>query len=318
MPRAPLLEGVDGSVYPELVVMAAGVGSRFGGLKQIEPVGPGGEKLVDYSIFDALRAGVERVVFVIRREMEFDFHALIGARFAARAEVVYAHQELDHVPAWFSVPPQRCKPWGTAHAILAARDRVRAPFMAINADDFYGAAAFARAATFLAEPAPADAERWCMVGYRLARTLSEHGTVSRGVCDAGPDGLLRGIVECASLAPRDGGAVESTSDGGGRLLAGDTTVSMNFWGFRPSIFDHLDHRFERFLRERGDDPKSELYIPTVVNELIAAGQAEVRVLDTPDPWFGMTYREDRRHVAQQLQAMTNVGVYPNPLWEVSR
>lgn len=301
-------------MQPELLVMAAGVGSRFGGLKQVEPVGPAGEKLIDYSIHDALRAGVERVIFVIRREMEADFHALIGARFARRAEVVYAHQELDQVPAWFALPPGRGKPWGTAHAILAARAAVRAPFLVINADDFYGAAAYARAAACLREPAGDGPQRWCMVGYRLANTLSEHGAVSRGVCEVGDDGLLRGIVERTALVPSDGGAVETGPDGVERRFAGGTPVSMNFWGFRPAIFPLLEERFARFLRERGGDAKAELYIPTAVNELVAAGAATVRVLDTPDPWFGMTYREDREAVAARLRAMAAAGVYPDPLW----
>ncbi|MHB8079162.1 MAG: nucleotidyltransferase family protein, partial [Candidatus Krumholzibacteriia bacterium] len=255
-------------MHPELLVMAAGVGSRFGGLKQLEPVGPGGEKLLDYSIFDALRAGVERVVFVIRRDLEADFHALVGARFAGRVEVVYAHQELDDVPSWFAVPAGRAKPWGTAHAILAARDAMRAPFMVINADDFYGAAGYAQMARFLREPAATPPERWAMVAYRLANTLSAHGTVSRGVCTAGPDGLLRDIVERTALVPDDGGARETGPDGGDRRYPGDTPVSMNFWGFTPAIFPHLAARFERFLRARGGEPKAELYIPAVVKELM--------------------------------------------------
>lgn len=299
---------------PELLVMAAGVGSRFGGLKQLEPVGPGGEKLLDYSIFDALRAGVGRVVFVIRRDMEQDFHALIGSRFAGRVEVVYAHQEVADVPAWFTVPAARAKPWGTAHAILAARGVVHAPFMVINADDFYGAAGYARMARFLAGPAAPPPERWAMVAYRLANTLSAHGTVSRGVCAAGPDGLLRDIVERTALAPCDGGACETGPDGDDRRYPGDTPVSMNFWGFTPAIFPHLAERFARFLRARGGEPKAELYIPAVVQELMAEGVASVQLLDSPDPWFGMTYREDRDTVAARLRELVARGDYPPRLW----
>ena len=301
-------------MQPELLVMAAGVGSRFGGLKQLEPVGPGGEKLLDYSIFDALRAGVERVIFVIRRDMETDFHALVGSRFAGRAEVVYAHQELADVPSWFTVPAGRARPWGTAHAILAARVAVRAPFMVINADDFYGAAGYAQMARFLREPAVTPPARWAMVGYHLANTLSEHGTVSRGVCAAGPDGLLRDIVERTALAPCDGGARETGPDGDDRRYPGDTPVSMNFWGFTPDIFPHLATRFDRFLRERGGEPKSELYIPAVVKELMDEGVATVRLLDSPDPWFGMTYREDRDTVAARLRELVARGDYPPRLW----
>ena len=301
--------------HPELVVMAAGVGSRFGGLKQLEPVGPGGEKLLDYSIFDALRAGVERVVFVIRGEMEAEFHARVGSRFTGRAEVVYAHQELDDVPAGFVPPAGRTKPWGTAHAILAARRVVHAPFLVINADDFYGAAAYEVAAGFLRTPGGAPPERWAMVGYHLANTLSAHGTVSRGVCAVGPGGLLRDIVERPALAPCDGGARETGPDGSERRFAGDTPVSMNFWAFTPAIFPHLTERFSRFLQAGGRDLKSEFYIPALVKELMDEGLATVRVLDSPDPWFGLTYREDRDAVAERLRGLVARGDYPPRLWE---
>jgi hypothetical protein len=299
---------------PELVVMAAGVGSRFGGLKQLEPVGPGGERIIDYSIFDALRAGVERVVFVVRRGMETDFHALVGARFAARAEVVYAHQELDDVPAGFVPPAGREKPWGTAHAILAARHAVRAPFLAINADDFYGAAAYGAAAGFLRAPADVPPERWAMVGYRLANTLSAHGTVSRGLCAVGEGGLLRDIVERTALEPCAGGARESGPDGAERRHPGDTPVSMNFWAFTPAIFAHLTERFARFLEAKGRDLKGEFYIPEVVKELMDEGHATVRVLDSADPWFGLTYREDRDAVAARLCTLVARGDYPPRRW----
>ena len=302
------------AAHPELVVMAAGVGSRFGGLKQLEPVGPGGEKLIDYSIFDALRAGVERVVFVIRREMETECHALVGERFTGRAEVVYAHQELDDVPAGFVPPAGRTKPWGTAHAILAARQAVRAPFLVINADDFYGAAAYGVAAGFLRTAAAAPPERWAMVGYHLANTLSTHGTVSRGVCAVGADGLLRDIVERPALAPCDGGARETGPDGADRSYPGDTPVSMNFWAFTPAIFPHLTERFACFLEAEGQGLKSEFYIPGVVKELMDEGRATVLVLESPDPWFGLTYREDRDAVAARLRALVARGDYPQRLW----
>lgn len=301
-------------MQPELVVMAAGVGSRFGGLKQLEPVGPGGEKLIDYSIYDALRAGVERVVFVIRRDMEEDFRELIGSRFAARVEIVYAYQELEPVPPWFTLPTGRVKPWGTGHAVLAAQRAVRGPFLVINADDFYGAAAFRQAADFLRLPAAPPPQRWCMVGYRLANTLSEHGAVSRGVCEVTADGLLKEIVEHTSLVPCDGGARANAAGSHDAVLAGDTPVSMNFWGFTPALFSCLEERFARFLRERGHDLKAELYIPAVVNDLVREGVATVRVLDSPEPWFGMTYRDDRDAVAARLRDLTARGEYPPRLW----
>ena len=257
---------------------------------------------------------MERVVFVIRRDMEADFHALVGSRFTGRVEVVYAHQELGDVPAGFVPPAGRAKPWGTAHAILAAREAIRAPFMVINADDFYGAAGFGAAADYLRVPAASPPEPWAMVGYRLANTLSEHGTVSRGVCEVGPDGLLRDITERTALARCEGGARETGPDGGDRRYAGDTPVSMNFWAFTPAIFPHLARRFARFLDTQGQDLKSELYIPSVVKELVDERLATVRVLDSPDPWFGMTYREDRDAVAARLRELVARGDYPPRLW----
>jgi len=298
----------------ELLVMAAGVGSRFGGLKQVEPVGPAGERLIDYSIFDAARAGVRRVVFVIRRDMEAEFHALVGSRYVRRVEVAYAFQDLDLVPRWFRVPPERTKPWGTAHAILAARGVVHSPFLVINADDFYGASGYRLAAAFLGEPPAGPREGWAMVGYRLARTLSEHGNVSRGVCEVGPDGLLRTITERTALEPCEGGARDASAGGDGRVFPADTPVSMNFWAFRPGLFACLEERFERFLRERGNDPKAEMYISTAVQDLISGGRAGVTVLDSPDTWFGMTHREDRESVAARLRELVASGVYPDPLW----
>jgi len=299
----------------ELLVMAAGVGSRFGGQKQLEPVGPAGETLVEYSIFDALRAGVRRVVFVVRRDMEAEFHALVGSRFARRVEVAYAIQELDLVPSWFAVPPGRRKPWGTAHAVLAARRDVRAPFLVVNADDFYGAAGYGLAAAFLRDAPPGPREEWAMVAYALANTLSRHGTVSRSVCEIGPGGRLVEILERTALVPCPGGAREDSPGAGGRVFPGSTPVSMNFWAFRPGLFAHLEDRFERFLRARGADPAAELFLPSVVQELVSEGTATVTVLESPDPWLGMTYREDRERVAADLAALVAAGVYPDPLWD---
>jgi hypothetical protein len=246
--------------------------------------------------------------------MEADFRALLGSRFESRTDVVYAHQELDDLPAGFAPPAGRAKPWGTGHAILAARRVVRAPFLVINADDFYGASAYRVAAAFLRAGEPSPPARWAMVGYHLANTLSEHGTVSRGVCAVGPDGLLRDIVERTALAPCDGGARETGPDGAERRYPGETPVSMNFWAFTPALLEHLAERFARFLAASGRDLKSEFYIPAVVKELMDEGRATVRVLDSPDPWFGLTYREDRDAVAARLRALVERGDYPPRLW----
>jgi len=293
---------------PELVVMAAGAGSRFGGLKQLEAVGPQGEKLLDYALYDAKRAGVERVVFVIRREFEQAFREQIGANYARWMDVAYAFQELDLLPEGFPPPEGRTKPWGTAHAILAAQAHIQAPFLAINADDFYGRSAFAQLTEFLARPNAAHA----MVAFRLANTLSDHGTVARGLCEVGPDQQLRTVVEHTGLERTEGGIRERSRDC--CRFTGQELVSMNFWGFQPSIFDPLQEGFGRFLATHGQDPKAEFFLPTVVDALIREGRAAVRVLETPDRWFGVTYREDKQAVVSRLQELIRTGEYPPSLW----
>lgn len=300
---------------PELVVMAAGVGSRFGGLKQLEPVGPDGEKILDYALFDAKRAGVERVVFVIRKDFEQVFRDQVGSRFSRWMDVAYAYQELDLLPEGFAVPPGRTKPWGTAHAILAARSQVSAPFLAINADDFYGRRAFQVLVDFLAQPAAEGGlDPYAMVAFQMANTLSEHGTVARGVCAANPEGLLQSVVEHTGLEREGDGVREVAPDGSIHRFTGREPVSMNFWGFHPSIFGHLDREFARFLRARGQEPKAEFYIPAVVDTLIRDRKATVRVLETPDRWFGVTYREDKDSVVARVQALVQAGEYPGSLW----
>jgi hypothetical protein len=298
----------------DLVVMAAGIGSRFGGLKQAEPVGSHGEMLLEYSVFDALAAGVDRVVFVIRREIEREFRERVGRRLERRAEVVYAHQELDGLPAGFRPPPGRDKPWGTGHALVAAAPQVRGPFLVVNADDFYGSEGFRLLAAFLAEPTSEPPGRYAMVAYRLGATLSEHGEVSRGVCAVSAGGNLEQIVEHTRVGWRSGGALAGSAAGTERPLSGSEPVSVNFWGFRPSLFPHLEVRFVRFLRRRGMDPGAEFYLPTAVGELISEGLATVRVLPTSAAWLGVTYREDLPGVARRIRELTVEGEYPEPLW----
>ena len=298
---------------PTLVVLAAGIGNRYGGLKQVDAFGPGGETIIDYSVFDAVRAGFGRVVFVIRRSIEKDFRAAFLSRLEGRVDVRLAYQEIEDLPAGFAVPDGRVKPWGTTHAVLAAAPEVGEPFAAINADDFYGRGAYSVMAEFLGA-AESNEARYALVGYRLDRTLSEHGSVARGVCDVGPDGRLTGIVERLGVA-RAGERISARGEDGQEIrLEPEAVVSMNFWGFTPSFFGQARTEFEAFLKSSSDPLRSEIYIPIVVNNLIRSGQAEVRVLESADAWFGVTYREDKPRVMAEIRALVESGAYPVRLW----
>lgn len=297
---------------PELVVMAAGMGSRFGGLKQLEPVGPSGETVMDYSLFDARRAGVRRVVFVIRRDLEALFRERIGSRYEAWLDVAYAFQELQTLPPGHRVPEGRTKPWGTAQAVLSARDAVRAPFLVINADDFYGERAYRLMVERLRQPASDGTPAFAMVAFELARTLSGHGTVARGICAVDGEGHLQSVEEHTALEREGEGALERGPDGTVHF-SGREPVSMNFWGFTPGIFPALASGFQAFLR-RNPGLKGEFYLPAVVDGLVASRKATVDVLRTPDPWFGVTYREDREEVVARIQALVAQGAYPADLW----
>lgn len=299
----------------ELVVMAAGVGSRFGGLKQLEPVGPAGEALLDFAVYDAWRAGVRRAVFVVRPELEAEFHERLGARYACRLEVAYAHQRLDVLPAGVTVPAGRSKPWGTGHAVLAAAGLVDAPFIVINADDFYGPEGFARLVDFLTAPVGDGPERYAMVGYRLRYTLSAHGAVARGVCEVTADGRLVAILEPERVTVTDQAIVAAGQADMPRRFTGEEPASMNLWGFRPSLFAHLEQRFARFAADRGDDPSAEFSLPGTVSALVREGIAEVRVLTTEWPWFGLTHRDDVPEVRRRLAELVARGDYPSPLWQ---
>ena len=298
---------------PTLLILAAGMGSRYGGLKQMDPVGPAGEIVLDYSIYDALRAGFGRAVFVIRRDIEAPFRDIVGAKWEKRIPCAYAFQDLNDVPAGFAVPAERAKPWGTAHAIRAGRHEIGGPFAAINADDFYGAASFRTlAAHLMSEKNPAG---HCMVAFRLGQTLSEHGSVSRGVCLCGADRLLTGIRERTKITRHADGTLWDEPDGGPAMtLTGNEPVSMNCWGFMPSVFTELDAAFEQFLRgEGGRSPKKEFTIPSVVDGLIRSGRGSVKVLDTTSQWFGVTYREDKATVQASIRALVAAGEYPPAL-----
>jgi hypothetical protein len=297
-----------------LVVLAAGIGSRYGGLKQMEPVGPAGEAVLDYAVFDARRAGFGKFIFVIRRGMEQDFQATFGRRFAGHINLDYAFQELDMVPSGYHVPPDRQKPWGTAHAVLCAAPLLDRPFAVINADDFYGAESFRVLARFLTQSAPAEPDLFAMVGFQLDRTLSEHGTVARGLCQADAEGFLKSVEELTAIGKQPGGVRNKEPDGSYRMLTGREIVSMNCWGFTLGLLDGLRRLFGEFLDRNHGNLKAEFYLPTAVNALLQEGRARVKVLPTPCRWFGVTYREDRAVVMESIRALIRAGEYPERLW----
>lgn len=289
------------------------MGSRYGGLKQIDPMGPAGETLLDYSVFDALRAGFGRVVFVIRPDFEQAFRDRVLARFAGRIETALAFQTLDMLPTGFVVPPGREKPWGTTHAILCARQAVAEPFAMINADDFYGRDSFAVLGRRLADIAVTSAD-YLMVGFTLAGTLSDHGTVARGVCRTDHRGFLADIQELTGVGRVAGGGIRGQGPDGPVELTGREPVSMNMWGFTPRVFPQLDDDFRSFLRDRGGEAKSECYIPTSVGSLVRIGVATCEVLPTSSTWFGATYAEDKQAVQESLRRLVAAGEYPADLW----
>jgi NDP-sugar pyrophosphorylase family protein len=296
----------------DLVVLAAGMGSRFGGVKQVQPVGPHGELIIEYSAFDALRAGFGRLVLVIRKDIEADFRETIGRRLESRMDVQYVFQELDAGMLPASRLPQagnRTKPWGTAHAALVAQPAVRGPFAVINADDFYGASAYRTLAAHFA--ASTD---YAMVGYPLSQTLSEHGTVSRGLCATDAAGRLTGITEITKIEKVAGGARYTDAQAQVRQLTGAEMVSMNFWGFTPAVFPQLEAKFRAFLAARGHDPKAEIYLPTCISELNTSGEARVALHRSEDEWFGLTYKEDLAAAQAAIKALIAAGKYPAPLW----
>jgi hypothetical protein len=299
-----------------LVVMAAGIGSRYGGLKQIDPVGPSGEVVLDYSVYDALRSGFDRVVFIIREDIEAAFREKIGRRIERAADTAYVFQSPGRVPPGFRVPEGRKKPWGTAHAILCAKDAVTTPFLAINADDYYGRTAFKAMADHLSRAgAAAGTAEFAMVGYRLENTLSEHGTVARGVCTATADGYLVGIRELLKIQRFPDGIKHTENDAEWIPLDPASWTSMNCWGFTPDLFGELERRFPEFLRRNaGTILKAEFLIPEVVGELLGEGRARVRILPTRERWFGVTYPEDRPLFRTAILDLINTGVYPRDLW----
>lgn len=303
---------------PTLVIMAAGMGSRYGGLKQIDAVSDQGEIILDFSLYDAMMAGFEDVVFVIKKENEGDFRALIDERAGRHLNVRYAYQQLDDVPDGYAIPEERVKPWGTGHAVMSVRNIVDGPFVVINADDYYGASAFQSIFDYLSEAEDGEKYSYCMVGYNLENTLTENGHVARGVCTVDEDGMLVDIVERTKIMHRDD-KIMFTEDEGETWneLPEGTTVSMNFWGFTNSFLKELEGGFPAFLdKALEQNPlKGEYFLPAVVDRLIKEGKAEAKVLKSGDRWYGVTYKEDKPSVVAALQSMKDKGLYPEKLWK---
>ena len=297
---------------PTLFILAAGMGSRYGGLKQLDGLGPNGETIMDYSVFDAMRAGFGKVVFVIRKDFEEDFRNVVLSKYADHVPCEVCFQGIDNLPEGFTRNPERTKPWGTNHAVLMAKDLIHEPFMVINADDFYGKESFEVMAKFLLS-VNGEQGKYCMAGYRVGNTLSEHGTVSRGVCATDKMGFLTDVVERTAIENKNGHVVYQ-DNGVDVEIPFETPVSMNMWGFTPEYFTYAEEAFKAFLTENAQELKAEFYIPTLVNDMIKAGKATCQVLDTTAKWFGVTYADDRQMVVDKIQALVDAGVYPNKLF----
>lgn len=297
---------------PTLLILAAGMGSRFGGLKQVEPIGPNGEAIIDYSIFDAIRAGFGKVVFVIRESFADNFKEKFDNLLKGKIKVEYVYQELGMLPKGFSLPEGREKPWGTAHAILVAKDVINEPFCALNADDFYGKNAYEVMSNFLTSSK--NASEYSMVGYQLKNTLSEFGFVSRGICDVDANKNLIKIVETMKIIKKENKVISVEKDNSETLLSGNESASMNFWGFKPSVFKTIEAKFSIFLKTEMNKPKSEMYIPSVVFEMIEEKRATAKVLEADSPWFGVTYKEDKPYVVEKINTLIKNGDYPKNLW----
>lgn len=299
---------------PVLVVMAAGIGSRYGGLKQIDPIGPNGESIMDYSIYDAAKTGFTKVVFIIRHDIESEFKNVIGSKYRNVIPVEYVFQEINSLPSGYSCPVERKKPWGTGHAILMVKDIIKEPFAVINADDFYGRKAFELIFNYLSNSKDGKYLDYSMVGFLLKNTLSEHGYVSRGVCKCDDSGVLEDIVELVHIERDDGRAKYLRDNGTYGKLTGDEIVSMNMWGFTPSIFVYLEKMFARFLENNINEAKAEFYIPSVIDFLIKNGTAKVKVLNSLEQWIGITYKEDTPNVIRMVKEFIEKGLYPRRLF----
>ena len=300
---------------PTLLILAAGIGSRYGSLKQLDRLGPSGETIIDYSVYDALRAGFGKVVFVIRESFEKEFREAYIDRLKDKIEMDCVFQEIHKVPDGIAYNRDRQKPWGTGHAVFMAREKINSPFAVINADDFYGRSSFQAITDYYRHWTPDRPYDFCMVGFDIAKTLSEHGAVSRGVCRWDENSFLTGVTERTKIERTSDGIAYKDESDQPVIIPENTIVSMNFWGFTPAFFDELDKGFRRFITDNADNVKSEFYIPTAVNELVNAKKATVRILESGEKWFGMTYREDREMVISRIRDLVDKQIYPHNLWE---
>ena len=300
-------------MVPSLLILAAGMGSRYGGLKQVDSFGPSGETIIDYSIYDAMQAGFRKVVLVIRKSMEEDFREFFKGRFSTDLDIQYVYQELDHIPEGLKVPEGREKPWGTGHAVMVAADKIKEPFVIINADDFYGAGSYRLAYNYLSS-LDSNESNYCIIGYQVSKTLSDHGHVSRAICDMDEKGNLQSLIERTQIFREKGVIVYKDDNGELVPVEEETNVSMNMMGFTPTIFNYLENAFKNFIKENITELKAELFLPNVVGELIQSNKAVVRVLPTDESWFGVTYKEDKEIVTKKIKNLVEKGLYPTPLW----
>ncbi len=298
---------------PTLFILAAGMGSRYGGLKQLDGLGPSGETIMDYSVYDALRAGFGKIVFVIRHDFEDEFRKKVISKYEGHVPVEVVFQDVKNVPEGIATNPERTKPWGTGHAVLMGKDVIKEPFAVINADDYYGAESFRILGDFL-RSVEGKKGRYCMIGFRIENTLSENGGVSRGLCEVSADGNLTGVTECHGIQRKEGKLVQTIADGTEASFPEGANVSMNMWGFTPDYFDYSTAAFLDFLKKNSQELKAEFYIPSVVNDLIEAGEIELKVLETPSKWFGVTYAADRQATVDQFKKLVEEGVYPAKLF----
>lgn len=298
---------------PTLFILAAGMGSRYGGLKQLDGVGPNAETIMDYSVYDALRAGFGKIVFVIRRDFEQEFRDKVISKYENHLPVEVVFQDIHNIPEGFEMHSERTKPWGTNHAVLMGKNVIKEPFAVINADDFYGADSFKVLGEFL-KSVEGESNKYCMIGFKIENTLSENGSVSRGLCEVSEEGNLTGVEECHGIQRVDGRLVHTLADGSMADFPEGAYVSMNMWGFTPDYFEYSEKSFVKFLEKNAGELKSEFYIPTVVNELISAGKVVLKVKETSSKWFGVTYAADRPATVEQIQKLVEQGIYPAKLW----
>lgn len=299
---------------PTLLILAAGIGSRYGSLKQIDKIGPSAETIVDYSIYDAIRAGFGKVVFVIRKNIENEFKKVFFNDLSKKIKVDYVFQEIGNITDKMIYSKERTKPWGTAHAVLVAAPKINEPFVVINSDDFYGAEAYKTIAEYFSSPDKDYVSKYCMLGYNIKNTLSDFGPVSRGICETDKQGNLKGIIERTHIEKKENNIEYKDENNNWKKLSGNEIVSMNMWGFAPSVFKHIKYYFDKFIKENANNPKAEFYIPFFINKLIKRNIIKVKVLNSDAKWFGVTYKEDKPFAIKKVQELVDKGIYPDNLW----